>query len=80
MRSLSTRAKKTRLLSPGATLVSSGSVRRPAIGPAHQLLLNLRLRVHRATAQLYDKLGLAEYEAMEAFVLYDVDNPGSIPL
>lgn len=30
---------------------------------------------NRNTAKIYDKLGLTEYEALEAFVKYDVKNP-----
>lgn len=37
---------------------------------------------NRATAALYDSLGLPEYEAMEAFVLFDIlkENENDIPL
>jgi glucosamine-6-phosphate deaminase len=35
---------------------------------------------NRATAQIYDKLGLADYEAMEAFVRYDINRPNDVPL
>ncbi|KAL4427134.1 hypothetical protein ABPG77_001138 [Micractinium sp. CCAP 211/92] len=33
---------------------------------------------NRATAELYDRLGLAEYEAMEAFVIYDPEHPARL--
>ncbi|GAB4813077.1 hypothetical protein N2152v2_000123 [Parachlorella kessleri] len=32
---------------------------------------------NRHTAQVYDRLGMPEYEAMEAFVHYDPDNPST---
>jgi glucosamine-6-phosphate deaminase len=35
---------------------------------------------NRATAALLDRLGLPEYEAVEAFVRYDIDKPNDIPL
>lgn len=36
---------------------------------------------NRATAKLYDQLGLPEYEAVEAFVSFDINNPNnSLPL
>jgi glucosamine-6-phosphate deaminase len=36
---------------------------------------------NRATAKLYDQLGLPEYEAVEAFVSFDINRPNnSLPL
>lgn len=35
---------------------------------------------NRATAAIYDQLGLPEYEAMEAFVRYDIRNPDNLPI
>jgi len=34
---------------------------------------------NKQTAIFYDKLGLFEYEGMEAFVIWDVDHPETVP-
>ena len=59
------RAKRTAILKHASQMESA-----PFLGNDERLFWQRSEARNRATAELYDKLGLACYEAMEAFVEY----------